>query len=83
MENNEIEKNSSGYTKVPAKVSPWTSFKNFLFQDIVVELTPKQEKVFKEVRDFWTQEIYFDNGFHLRPYSYKSVENSEDVKVSL
>ena len=82
MENNEIEKNSSGYTKVPAKVSPWTSFKNFLFQDIVVELTPKQEKVFKEVRDFWTQEIYFDNGFHLRPNSYRK-EDSQDVKVSL
>ena len=82
MENNENEKNSSVYTKVPAKVSPWTSFKNFLFQDIVVELTPKQEKVFKEVRDFWTQEIYFDNGFHLRPYSYRK-ENSEDVEVTL
>ena len=28
MENNENEKNSSVYTKVPAKVSPWTSLKN-------------------------------------------------------
>ena len=83
MENNENENNSSVYTKVPAKISPWTSFKNFLFQEIVVELTPKQEKVFKEVRDFWTQEIYFDNGFHLRPYSYRKEENSEDVKISL
>ena len=82
MQNNEIEKKSSDYTKVPAKVSPWTSLKNFLFQDIVVELTPKQKKVFKEVRDFWTQEIYFDSGFHLRPYSYR-VENSKDVKVTL
>lgn len=81
MENN--ENNSSVYTKVPAKLSPWTSFKNFLFQDIVVELTPKQEKVFKEVRDFWTQEIYFDKGFHLRPYSYRKEENSNDVKISL
>lgn len=83
MENNENERNSSSYTKVPAKVSPWTSFKNFLFQDIVVELTPKQEKVFKEVRDFWTQEIYFDNGFHLRPYSYRKENDSEEAKVSL
>ena len=82
MENNENEKNSSVYTQVPAKLSPWTNLKNYLFQPIVVELTPKQEKVFKEVRDFWTQEIYFDKGFHLRPYSYRN-EESQDVKVSL
>ena len=63
MEENE----SKVYSKVPAKLSPWTNFKNFLFQDIVLELTPYQKKVFKEVHDFWNQEIYFDNGFHLRP----------------
>ena len=80
MENN--EKNSSVYTQVPAKLSTWSNFKNYIFQEIVVELTPKQEKVFKEVRDFWTQEIYFDNGFHLRPNSYRN-EDSQDVKVSL
>ena len=45
MENNENNENkSSVYTQVPAKVSAWTSFKNFLFQDIVVEITPKQQK---------------------------------------
>ena len=83
MENNENK--SSVYTQVPAKVSAWTSFKNFLFQDIVVEITPKQQRVFREVRDFCTQEIYFDNGFHLRPYSLRfDNENQEqDVKVSL
>lgn len=42
---------------LPAKVSVWTKVKKFLCQDIVVELTPKQEKVFKEVHDFWHQEI--------------------------
>ena len=83
MENNENEKNSSVYTQVPAKLSPWTNFKNYIFQEIVVELTPKQEKVFKEIRDFWTQEIYFDKGFHLRQYSYRKEEESQDVKVSL
>lgn len=80
MDNNE---NNSVYTKVPAKVSPWTSFKNFLFQDVVVELTPKQEKVFKEVRDFWTQEVYYDKGFHLRPNSFRNIEDAQEVKVSL
>ena len=34
-----------------------TKIKNALFYEIKVELTPKQEKVFKEVHDFWNQEI--------------------------
>lgn len=42
---------------LPTKVNAWTKIKNFLFQEITVELTPKQEKVFKEVHDFWHQEI--------------------------
>ena len=80
MENNE---NNSGYTKVPAQISPWTSFKNFLFKDVVIELTPNQERIFKEVRDFWTQEIYYDKGFHLRPNSFRNNEDTQEVKVSL
>lgn len=43
--------------ELPIKPSIWTKVKNFLFQDITVELTPKQEKVFQEVHDFWHQEI--------------------------
>ena len=43
--------------ELPTKISPWTKVKNFLFQEITVELTPKQEKVFQEVHDFWHQEI--------------------------
>lgn len=43
--------------QLPAKISVWTKVKKFLCQDITVELTPKQEKVFKEVHDFWHQEI--------------------------
>lgn len=42
---------------LPTKVSVWTKIKKFLCQEITVELTPKQEKVFKEVHDFWHQEI--------------------------
>lgn len=56
--NGEIEKVVGTEEKaLPAQVSPWTKIKNFLFKEITVELTPKQEKVFKEVRDFWCQEI--------------------------
>jgi len=42
---------------LPTKVSVWTKIKNFLFQEITVELTPKQEKVFQEVHDFWHQDV--------------------------
>ena len=46
-----------GGQTLPTKVSVWTKIKNFLCQDITVELTPKQEKVFKEVHDFWSYDI--------------------------
>ena len=42
---------------LPSEVSVWTKIRNFLFQEIEITLTPKQEKVFKEVHDFWNQEI--------------------------
>ena len=42
---------------LPTKVSAWTKIKNFLFQEITVELTPKQEKIFQEVHDFWHQDV--------------------------
>lgn len=57
------EKNIEGVTNefkpanLPTEVSVWTKVKNFLFQDIKLELTPKQQKVFQEVHDFWHQEI--------------------------
>lgn len=40
-----------------AEISPWSKFKSFLFKEIKLELTPKQEKVFKEVHDFWHYDI--------------------------
>ena len=49
--------NAEAGQTLPAKVSVWTKVKQFLCQDITVELTPKQEKVFKEVHDFWHQDI--------------------------
>lgn len=57
---------------LPVKPSVWTKFKAFMLQDIVVELTPRQqafedkmneilhqEITFKKVRDFLFQEIKF------------------------
>ena len=42
---------------LPTKVSIWTKIKNFLCQDIKVELTPKQQKVEDEINEFLHQEI--------------------------
>ena len=44
-------------TAVPTKISTWTKIKNFLLQDITIELTPKQEATFRAIDDFWHQEI--------------------------
>lgn len=42
---------------LPTKVSGWTKVKNFFLKDVVIELTPHQQKVFQEVRDFWCQDV--------------------------
>ena len=49
--------NPMNTNNLPSEVSVWTKIRNFLCQDIKLELTPKQEKVFQEVHDFWHQEI--------------------------
>ena len=54
---------SSG--NLPAVVGLWSKVKNFLFREIdfdkpiVLELTPKEEKVLTEVHDFLFQEVKF------------------------
>ena len=50
---------------LPAEVGVWGKVKNVLFQEIdlskpiVLELTPKEEKVLTEVHDFLFQEVKF------------------------
>ena len=70
------------YSKVPAKVDNWSSFKKIALYPITVELTPYQQKIFKEVSDFWNQEVYFDKGFHLRPRQ-SEVQEEPELNVSL
>ena len=54
-----------GNGNLPTKVGMWGKIKNFLFQEIdlnkpiVLELTPKEEKVLTEVHDFMFQEVKF------------------------
>ncbi len=55
MEN--LENNVTAVNGLPAQISMWTKVKNFLFQEINVTMTPKQEKVLQEVHDFWHQDV--------------------------
>lgn len=87
-ENNENQNENQVFTKVPAKLSPWASFKNFWLKPIVLELTPYQKKVFQEVHDFWNQEIVYEKGniFLRKQVSAESVqveEENPEVKVEL
>ena len=43
--------------EVPTKITTWTKIKNFLFQEITIELTPRQQEVCKSIDEFWHQEI--------------------------
>ena len=64
-----------GSSKVlPTKINGWTKVRNFLFQEITVELTPKQEKVFQEVHDFWHQDV-----------TWQGVKDffMQDIKITL
>ena len=54
---------ASVVNNLPKEVSIWGKIKAFLLQDVsrdvVITMTPHQEKVLKEVHDFWFQEINF------------------------
>ena len=63
MKEYNLNENAGSYS--PAEVGVWGKVKNFLFQEIdlnkpiVLELTPKEEKVLSEVHDFLFQDIKF------------------------
>ena len=82
--------NPMNTNNLPSEVSVWTKIRNFLCQDIKLELTPKQEKVFQEVHDFWHQEITGDNvhdflfyditGEKVKNFLFQEVEITGDIK---
>ena len=76
---------------LPAEVSLWTKIRNFLCQDFQLVLTPKQEKVFQEVHDFWHQEItgqdvhdflfYEITGEKVKNFLFKEIEITGDIEL--
>lgn len=84
MEENE----SKIYSKVPAKISPWSNVKSFFMKPVQLDLTPYEKKVFNEVKNFWMGEIYFDKGFHFRMASNEvnnqvSPTDSEEPNIKI
>ncbi len=77
--------------ELPAEINVWTKIKNFLLQDIVVTMTPKQEKVLKEVHDFWHQEItgkdvhdflFYDiTGEKVKNFLFQEIKIVDNVKL--
>ena len=59
---------------LPQEVSVWSKVKAFLLQDVnrevVITMTPKQEKVLREVHDFWCQEINFGK---IKSFLFKEI----------
>ena len=52
---NEVKEEST--STAIAKETIWNKFKRFLFQEIVVTITPKQEQILKSIHDFWYKEV--------------------------
>lgn len=68
-------------SNLPKEVSIWGKIKAFLLQDVnrdvVITMTPHQEKVLKEVHDFWFQEINFGKvkDFLFQEITFSSKKN--------
>ena len=91
MENRvNISKDASA-NNLPAVVSVWTKVRNFLCKEINLELTPKQEKVFREVHDFWNQEItgekvhdflfYEITGEKVKNFLFQDIKIVDNIKL--
>ena len=69
---NEGEKVNTEFN-LPTKVSIWTKIKNFLFQDVKVELTPKQQNFENKLNEFLHQDITWEkvHNFLFQEISFK------------
>lgn len=72
--------NKSG---LPSEVSIWSKIRSFLFKeieitDVELSLTPKQEKVFQEVHDFWNQEITAQK---VKDFLFQPIEITDDIEL--
>lgn len=57
-------------TTLPVKKGFWNSFKTFWLQEVNIELTPKQQKVEREINEFLYQEVTWDK---VRDFLFQEV----------
>ena len=86
-----MENNFTVENNLPTKVSPWTKVRNFLFQEVEITLTPKQEKIIKGVSDFWNQEItgqkvhdflFYDiTGEKVKNFLFKEIKIVDNIEL--
>ena len=65
-------------SSLPTEISIWTKIKNFLFQEITITMTPKQEKVLQEVHDFWCQEI---TGKKVHDFLFQEIRITDNITL--
>ena len=63
---------------VPTQISRWTKVRNFLFQEVKITMTPKQEKVLHEVHDFWHQEI---TGQKIHDFLFQEIKIIDNITL--
>ena len=49
--------NAARSKSLPTELGFWSKVKSFLFQEITIELTPRQKKIEREINEFLFQEI--------------------------
>ena len=68
---NGIETGTTGTSRLPVKPSIWTKVKSFLFQEITVELTPKQQEFENKMNEFLGQKVTFNS---FRKFLFQDVK---------
>lgn len=86
-----MENNFETNAKLPSEVSVWTKVRNFLCKEVEITLTPKQEKVFKGISDFWNQEItgqdvknflfYEITGEKVKNFLFQEIEIIDNIEL--
>ncbi|MGN1298683.1 MAG: hypothetical protein ACI4UE_01705 [Candidatus Scatovivens sp.] len=79
----EYNLNEQERANLPREIGVWGKVKNFLFQEIdlmapvVLELTPKEEKVLSDVHDFLFQEVNFSelHDFLFQEVNFKPIHD--------
>ncbi len=87
MKEFKLEETENAGSNLPAKVGVWSKIKGFLFQEIdlnkpiVLELTPKEEKVLTEVHDFLFQDVKFPelHDFLFQEITFFGRKNKEQL----